>query len=74
MLKIDGKEIEVPSLVPTLSKKEIQHLRNRNPKGGLDRSIPIEFSIMKKAKDHAIPFLRKGQTPFYRDKLQQIGI
>jgi hypothetical protein len=72
-VEINNQEFEIPSLVPTLNKKEIEHLANRNPEGGLQRSIPIEESIIQKATDHAIPFLQKGQTPFFRDPIENIG-
>ena len=72
-VEIGGQEVEIPSLVPTLNQEEINHLANRNPEGGLRSDNPVEKQIMRKAVSHALPFLQKGQTPFYRDPLEAVG-
>jgi hypothetical protein len=51
----DDKEIEIPLLVPTLTKKEINYLLN----GG----EPTE-EIIRKAEEHAQIRLRSGLSPF----------
>lgn len=50
-----GKEIEIPSLVPTLSKQEIDHLLNGKE--------PTK-SIITKAIDHARKRINEGKSPF----------
>lgn len=54
-VNIDGKETEIPLLVPTLSEKEIQHL--------LGGGKPTE-EIMSKAVTHARKRIAAGQSPF----------
>lgn len=54
-IEIDGKEIEIPTLVPTLTRKELNHLLN----GG----EPTK-AIMDKAYDHAITRIKSGKSPF----------
>ena len=54
-VNIGGKEIEIPTLVPTLSKKEIQHLLN----GG--EPTP---AIIRKAVMHAKERIGSGKSPF----------
>lgn len=54
-VNIDGQEMEIPTLVPTLSKPEINHLlRGGEPTG----------AIVDKAVDHARKRLRLGQSAF----------
>ena len=54
-IELGGKEFLIPSIVPTLSKEEIDHLLE----GG-----DITPTIFKKAVDHARPFILKGESPF----------
>ena len=54
-VNINGKEVEIPSLVPTLSPDEIKHLLN----GG--EPTP---EIIKKAVDHATERMKAGKSPF----------
>lgn len=54
-VNIDGKEIEIPTLVPTLSKSEIDLL--------LSGESPTP-EIMNKAVDHARERISKGISPF----------
>jgi hypothetical protein len=63
-LEIDGKEIEVPAMVPTLTKDEINTLANMKIKGNA-KNIPK--SIMIKAKEHAQKRIKEGKSPFYKD-------
>tara|TARA_Y100000114_G_scaffold123476_1_gene119031 strand:+ start:226 stop:612 length:387 start_codon:yes stop_codon:yes gene_type:complete len=60
-LNINGKERNVPSLVPTLSRKEIEFLRTKK------ESQPIPQSIQKKAKAHAIKMIKQNKSPFFRN-------
>lgn len=54
-VKIDGKETLIPSIVPTLSKEEIDHLA----KGG-----KVTDAIVKKAVTHAKSRMKDGLSPF----------
>jgi len=54
-VNIDGKEIEIPSLVPTLTKNEIDYLLKGNK--------PTK-QILDKAVKHAMKRIKEGQNPF----------
>ena len=60
-VEIDGKEVNVPSMVPTLSSKEIEILRNTIP------GEKIPESIARKAKAHALMRMKQGKNIFYQD-------
>lgn len=55
-VEIGGKEVEIPMLVPTLTKKEVDHL--------LSDGEPTE-AIIDKAVEHAKKRLEQGKSPFY---------
>lgn len=57
-VNIDGKEMEIPTLVPTLDKKEIDYLLGGNK--------PTE-EIIKKAVEHARKRIAEGKSPFYNE-------
>lgn len=57
-VEIDGREVEIPTLVPTLSQSEIDHLLN----GG----DPTD-AIVDKAVSHARKRLAVGASPFAND-------
>lgn len=57
-VEFDGKEMDIPTFVPTLSPQEIQYLTN------MQEGMPIPESIQKKAIDHALERMRAGQNPF----------
>lgn len=61
-VKINGVETEVPSLVPTLTKKEIETLRTL-PEGS---DVPKEIQI--KAADYAKKRMSEGKDPFFQDE------
>jgi len=54
-VNLDGKETEIPSIVPTLNKDEIDYLIN----GGKPTKV-----IVDKAVKHAIERLKSGKSPF----------
>ena len=60
-VQIDGREVEIPAMVPTLNDAEIEMLRNIRV--GID---PIPRSIQQKAVEHARPFLEAGESPFFK--------
>lgn len=55
-IEMNGEEVEMPTLVPTLTKEEVDHLLN----GG----EPTE-AIIDKAVDHAEKRIKEGKSPFY---------
>jgi hypothetical protein len=59
---INGKEIDVPLMVPTLDKSEVKWLLNE-PIDQVTKTVPN--SILLKAIDHAKKRLRGGNSPFY---------
>lgn len=54
-MNLDGKEIEIPTLVPTLTQEEVNHL--------LSGKAPTK-DIMNKAVNHAIERMKQGKNPF----------
>lgn len=54
-VEIDGKEVEIPTLVPTLSSDEVQYL--------LDGGEPSP-AIVEKAVEHAKKRISDGKSPF----------
>jgi hypothetical protein len=60
-VELEGEQIDIPTLVPTLTDDEIDIL-----KGAPDPS-DIPESIMRKAVDHARKRIAAGLDPFYQD-------
>jgi len=58
---IDGQEVEIPTMVPTLDHHEIKYLLSPEM---MDDSKPIPESIIKKAIDHARKRMAQGLSPF----------
>lgn len=58
-VEINGKEIDIPTLVPTLTKQEVTEVLNAAKEG----RFPSE-AVMKKAVEHAQKRLQEGQSPF----------
>jgi len=63
-VNLDGREIEIPSLVPTLTKQEVNHLLS----GGQPNDV-----IVRKAMDYARYRIAKGKSPFAQQG-EQINI
>jgi hypothetical protein len=63
-MEINGQEMEVPTMVPSLTKKEIETLANMQLEGNA-KNIPE--SIIMKAKQHALQRIEQGLSPFYQD-------
>lgn len=57
-VNIDNKEMLIPSVVPTLTTKELDHLL----KGG-----DVNDKIIKKAVEHARKRMKEGKSPFYQE-------
>jgi hypothetical protein len=63
----DGKEVQIPLMVPTLSKEELDYLLN-NPADKEDLlDTPIGKSIMDKAVNFSKQRAAKGLSPFYQE-------
>ena len=59
-VKVDGKQIDFPTLVPSLSKDEIFLMQNEI----IPNKKPIPEAIMQKAIEHAKMRLAKNLSPF----------
>lgn len=59
-VEIGGREVEIPTLVPTLSRKEVEYLLN-NP---VEEGARIPPTILKKAIEHARARIEAGKSPF----------
>jgi len=57
-VNMDGKEVEIPTLVPTLDADEIEYLRSMKP------GTMIPLRIRQKAVDHAKSRMSQGLSPF----------
>jgi len=69
-VNIDGKEIEIPSLVPTLDKSEIDYLI----KGGKPTKAIIDKAVehaKKRTKENKSPFAQEGEQASYSER--QLG-
>lgn len=60
---INGKQTEIPLMVPTLNKAELDYLINTPVKSkGFMSGMPK--SIIEKAYDHAVMRIQDGKSPF----------
>jgi hypothetical protein len=60
---LDGKEVEIPLIVPTLNKRELNFLLSVDPQSK-EFGAKLPPSIMKKAIDHAVTRMKSGKSPF----------
>lgn len=67
-VNLNGKEVEIPSLVPTLNPREIRHLLTANP------SDPIPQPIVQKAVEFARSRAAQGLPYFAQDGEQYTSI
>ena len=63
-LEMDGKNVQIPTMVPTLTAEEIKTLQSQNWEG---RAKELPRSIVRKAVDHARKRMDAGLNPFYKD-------
>jgi|TARA_B110000444_G_scaffold260900_1_gene309831 hypothetical protein len=63
-VEIDGKEMEIPAMVPTLTQEEINTLSKMELEGNA-KNIPA--SIKQKAEAHARQRIAEGKSVFYED-------
>jgi hypothetical protein len=66
-MEVDGKAIDIPTMVPTLTPDEIEVLKGMRSGGGWDMSDPVQRGIIIKAREHAKQRLKAGKNPFYQD-------
>jgi len=60
---MNGKEMEIPLIVPTLTKKELNYLLSTDVEAkGFFNNMPP--SIMDKAYEHAQTRIKSGMSPF----------
>ena len=60
--------IEIPTMVPTLSKEEIEYMQNMKPGQGWNvKENPMDKQIINKAREHARMRLEQDKSPFYQD-------
>jgi hypothetical protein len=60
---INGKEVEIPLMVPTLDKKELKYLLSVDPEqAGFFDKMPK--TIINKAVEHANMRMQQGKSPF----------
>lgn len=62
---VNGKEMDIPSLVPTLTPQEKQYVLDKAEKDEPIGRDAIGNSIYQKAIDHAKKRLKEGKSPFY---------
>jgi hypothetical protein len=67
---IGGVDMDIPSLVPGLSKQEIQYVLQRADKEMPIGRDPIGNAIADKAIQHAEQRVMKGMSPFYSSALE----
>lgn len=60
---LNGKETQVPLIVPTLTKQEMDYLLKNDPKSKnfMNKMPP---TIIDKAVDHAVGRIKAGRSPF----------
>ena len=63
-VEINGKDFLIPSMVPTLNRKEVDYLLNQDELSPAMWETPIGKSIFRKAVDHAKKRLSNGESPF----------
>ena len=63
-VNLDGKEVEIPTLVPTLTKEEVRYLVNAQEGSTNIFQTPVGKRIMQKAVDHARERMKEGKSPF----------
>jgi len=61
---IDGKEVQIPTMVPTLTAEEIKILQSQDWEG---KAKELPRSVVRKAVEHARKRRAAGLNPFYQD-------
>ena len=68
-VEIRGQEVEIPSMVPTLTEEE--RILLQNLRIGVD---PVPKSIVAKAKHHALERIKAGLSPFLLAEPQKMNL
>jgi hypothetical protein len=63
-----GRKIQIPTMVPTLSREEIAYMQRMEPGAGWDMTDPVVKKIINKARAHAKKRMSDGMSPFYQDE------
>ena len=63
-LEMGGKNVQIPTMVPTLTAEEIKTLQSQDWEG---KAKDLPRSIVRKAVDHARKRMDAGLNPFYQD-------
>lgn len=71
-VKFNGKETEIPSLVPTLNKDEINYLLTSKLEPSMWKT-PTGKTIMGKAVEHAKKRIAEGKSPFAEEGEQYLS-
>ena len=69
-VELNGKEVEIPSLVPTLSDDELHTMVT----DVIPQGKPVPNNIMKKAIAHAKQRISKGVSPFAESSVEGTSI
>jgi hypothetical protein len=63
-VNINGKEMDIPTLVPSLNKKEVDYLLSTPADQIMQADKALFQGIQQKAVDHAKSRIQKGESPF----------
>ena len=63
----DESDTQIPTIVPTQSKENIDYMKSMKPGQGWDMDNPIEQDIIRTARQHAKERISAGKSPFYQD-------
>lgn len=63
-IKLDGKEVQVPMLVPTLDSFELRYILGTPIDDIVTSDVGLYASISRKAHQHAVKRIRNGKSPF----------
>lgn len=67
---INGKEMDIPLIVPTLNKTELDYLLNTDP-GDKDFFKNMPKGLEDKAIEHAQERIKAGKSPFFGQEDEQ---
>lgn len=63
----DEFDTQIPTIVPTQPKENIDYMKSMKPGQGWDMNNPIEQNIIQIARQHAKERISAGKSPFYVD-------
>jgi len=68
---INGKPVQIPSIVPTLTAAELDHVKQVIASEG---KLQLTEQVVQKAVDHAIKRMNAGQSPFWAMPEKQVSL